>query len=372
VRVRRRVVVTTFGLALGSWLWAASVAWGVYNVTPSCTSAGQTATCGRGWYTSPVQVYWTWSPTDGSAASGTCATQSFWQDATTEASCIVTGPEGSGGGSQAINVETSTPTVSGVPTRPPDHNGWYNHPVAVAFHGTAFSGIASCATTTYAGPDAPSASVSGSCTDNAGKTASTASPPFAYDAMPPPPHISADAGDRIVVLHWASADIASPVAYQIVRRPGLRQRASSVVYRGRGSSFADARVRNGVRYRYTIRARDQAANVTVRSLVVRPGPRLLKPVRSARLSTPPLLLWTPVGGASYYNVQLYRDGRKVLSAWPTVSRLQLAGTWSFDRRRYRLRPGRYRWYVWPGVGRRAAARYASVIGTRTFVVTRRP
>ena len=74
-------------------------------------------------------------------------------------------------------------------------------------------------------------------------------------------------------------------------------------------------------------------------------------------------------GASYYNVQLYR-GAKVLSTWPAHARLQLRPTWRFDHRRYRLKPGRYRWYVWPGFGRRGSARYGRLIGSGGFVVTR--
>jgi hypothetical protein len=87
----------------------------------------------------------------------------------------------------------------------------------------------------------------------------------------------------------------------------------------------------------------------------------------ARVSAPPLLRWTPVRGATYYNVQLYRDGN-VLSAWPAHASLQLTSTWRFAGRRYKLKPGRYRWYVWPGLGHRAAARYGPKVGTGTFVV----
>ena len=55
-----------------------------------------------------------------------------------------------------------------------------------------------------------------------------------------------------------------------------------------------------------------------------------------------MLSWTPVPGASYYNVQLYRgDPRKVLSLWPATASLQLKHTWRFEGRRYRLKPGKY-------------------------------
>ncbi|MFZ0090593.1 MAG: hypothetical protein WAL63_13850, partial [Solirubrobacteraceae bacterium] len=72
--------------------------------------------------------------------------------------------------------------------------------------------------------------------------------------------------------------------------------------------------------------------------------------------------------AAYYNVQVFRHG-KILSAWPKRASLQLAKSWRFGGHRYRLKPGRYRWYVWPGFGRRSAAHYGRRVGSGTFVVT---
>jgi hypothetical protein len=84
-----------------------------------------------------------------------------------------------------------------------------------------------------------------------------------------------------------------------------------------------------------------------------------------------MLTWTTVPGATYYNVQLFRaDPTKLLSIWPKHAGLQLRRTWRFDGRRYRLKPGKYRWYVWPGFGRRSAGRYGHMIGSGTFVVVR--
>jgi hypothetical protein len=125
-----------------------------------------------------------------------------------------------------------------------------------------------------------------------------------------------------------------------------------------------------VRYTYTIRARDQAGNVTVRRLKATPGVRLLSPVNGARMTSPPLLVWTAVRHATYYNVQVYREGRKVLSTWPGRATLALSQSWMFGGHRFHLRPGRYRWYVWPGYGPRRFARYGNLIGAGTFVVTR--
>jgi hypothetical protein len=56
-----------------------------------------------------------------------------------------------------------------------------------------------------------------------------------------------------------------------------------------------------------------------------------------------------VARARHYNVQLYRNGRKILSAWPTRPRFQLKRRWKFNGRAMRLTRGTYTWIVWPNV-----------------------
>jgi hypothetical protein len=98
---------------------------------------------------------------------------------------------------------------------------------------------------------------------------------------------------------------------------------------------------------------------------------LLTPRAGARVTRPPLLVWRRASGARYYNVQVYRGRRKVLTAWPTKTRFQLRAQWKNLGRRERLLPGSYRWYVWPGYGAPSARRYGQLIGQSTFVVSRR-
>jgi hypothetical protein len=75
-----------------------------------------------------------------------------------------------------------------------------------------------------------------------------------------------------------------------------------------------------------------------------------------------------VRGATFYNVQLYRGGTKVLSAWPRHSRVKLAKRWAYRGRSYTLEKGRYRWYVWPGFGRQTRGRYGQLLGQSTSSV----
>src|SRR5438876_11621513 len=102
--------------------------------------------------------------------------------------------------------------------------------------------------------------------------------------------------------------------------------------------------------------------------------KLIEPQDWAQLTQPPALAWAAVPGADYYNVQLWTiapgPSKKVLSIWPTSPRLQLTSKWTFGGRTYGLTPGRYRWYVWPGIGPLSEARYGDLIGSHVFVIVR--
>jgi Ca2+-binding RTX toxin-like protein len=102
----------------------------------------------------------------------------------------------------------------------------------------------------------------------------------------------------------------------------------------------------------------------------RGGLGLIAPSAGAvvRAGRPPLLRWTPVRSARYYNVQLFRNRHKVLSAWPSRPRYRLKPRWSYRGRQRRLAPGRYRWAVWPGFGPRSRADYGRRMGPSTFEV----
>ena len=288
-------------------------------------------------------------------------------------SCTVSWTDGFMGTQHyTVQVELSSPTATPIPSRPPNANGWYNAPVSFSFSGSSFSGIASCTSATYAGPATASAAVAGTCVDNAGKSVTVASAPFAYDATPPTLTATADPGDQSVALSWQAGGDMAPIASITVTRTGdTKAAAVNTVYSGNGAGFEDSHLKNGVHYTYTITARDQAGNAATQTIHATPGARVLGPEPNAHLTAPPILSWTPVPGASYYNVQLYRgDPSKVLSLWPANASLQLKRTWRFHGHRYRLKPGKYKWYVWPGFGRRKAGRYGNMIGSGTFVVVR--
>lgn len=66
--------------------------------------------------------------------------------------------------------------------------------------------------------------------------------------------------------------------------------------------------------------------------------------------------WAPVDGASGYEVQLFRGSVRIYSGSSSRPTLSLPARWTHDGIEYSLRPGAYRWYVWPVVSGRRAAR----------------
>src|SRR5438105_7322170 len=162
------------------------------TITPRCTSGGSTGTCSASkWYTSPVSLVW--EANEPPLPTSPCkfgVLYKFDTDSVTRLACKAEWSSESNTFEFILHVEASSPTAEGIPSRAPDSNGWYNHPVAVTFGGHGYSGPAACmasgpsATAMYAGPDAPSATVSATCTDPAGKSVQ---PSFAlrYDATLP-------------------------------------------------------------------------------------------------------------------------------------------------------------------------------------------
>ena len=134
---------------------------------------------------------------------------------------------------------------------------------------------------------------------------------------------------------------------------------------------------------FEVRAIDAAGNVdptpairrwTVMTATTRrttSASALVAPRAGARVTSPPLLRWRRVPRASYYNVQLLRGSVKLLSVWPTRTRLQLRARWTYLGRQRRLTPGTYRWYVWPGYGKASLRRYGRLLGGSTFTVRAR-
>jgi hypothetical protein len=326
------------------------------------------------WKTSAVLVAWSYDAGAFPYPPGTCQPQIISADtAGLRVSCEVRdSPDDNYTDSTTkrvvIRLDTTTPTVSGLaPSRPPDYDGWWNHPVAFAFQGSdPISGIAGCSSITYSGPDSAAAQVTGTCRDVAGN-ASTGSFPIQYDATPPmlsglrpAPRVGR------IALSWRASPDA--VRVDVLRSPGGGRAARSVVYSGPAKPFTDTAVKTGVMYTYSVTVYDAAGNSA--SGKVRARPSALEPATGAHLRKPPLLRWEKARGAHYYNVQLFRGRTKLLSAWPTRTQFHLRGSWRYRGQRHALSRGHYRWYVWPGLGSRADHRYGALIGHSNFSIVR--
>lgn len=139
------------------------------------------------------------------------------------------------------------------------------------------------------------------------------------------------------------------------------------VYSGAATRYRDSKFNNAVDYSYQVIAYDHAGNASpAASIAISSSALLSSPRRGARLRTAPTLAWAPIAKARFYNVQLFRNGRKVMSTWPRRARVHLSARWRYQNRTYKLTPGRYDWYVWPAFRSGRSIRYGAALGHSFF------
>ena len=297
-----------------------------------------------GWYVGPVTVKWT---VTGDSSSSNCDTKTLTQDTTgTPITCTAT--DNNGGTSTrtaVVSIDRTAPVqVGAAAARPPDSAGWYTSPIDLTWSGSdATSGIASCTTTTYSGPDGPSIAPAGTCTDRAGNVSAPAAFGLAFDATPPAlTGVGASLSGTRATLRWT----ASP---DVVETHVARQGAPVVGVPPGAHETTDGPLALGRTYTWTVTVRDAAGNAA--SATATEAIRIVRP----------LLHWRPSPKAGYYNLQLFRHGHKVLTAWPTKPHYTIPRTWRYHGRTRHLVLGQYRWYAWPGYGPRALRRYGGLV-----------
>jgi hypothetical protein len=265
-----------------------------------------------------------------------------------------------------LRFDATAPAVSARADRPPDHNGWYNHPLGVQFVGDdGISGVDSCTSAHYRGPGGNGIVANGSCTDRAGNVG-FASLAIDYDAEAPTlSRLSVESQAVADVVRWKPSSLDDVATITRIARRGRPE----TVYRGTGERFVDKRIQPGIEYRYSIQTQDEAGNESRRlsKLALAKSVNLRNGSYIPRTAGAPVLRMPAVAGASYYHVQLFRQGKRILAAWPLHPQLVLHTGWSWSGHSYRLTRGRYRWFAWAGFGPRSAARY-KLLGSARFIV----
>jgi hypothetical protein len=373
-----KLVQASLVLSAFSLLFAAAASPNLTDDTPpSVTYTVDGITGTNGWYRGSaggnyVVVHWAVSDPDSPISSSSGCEPAIRIDdpnTGTTRTCSAT----SAGGTTAITtkqikIDSDPPTsVAATPSRGPDANGWYNHSLSVSWSGSdATSGIADCTSAAYQGPDAAPAALSGGCTDLAGNASST-SFAFKFDATPPElSSVSVQSAAGANIVHWKSS---SPTDVAAISRAARGSRTVRSLFSGTAADFVDKKIQDGVEYHYSVRTYDQAGNASqARTVLALPKVvSLAKISYTPRAAAQPILSWPARRGASYYHVQLFRNGKRILAAWPLKTQLALRPSWRWAGRRYRLSPAKYAWFAWAGFGARTAARY-KLLGHSTFII----
>ena len=348
------------------------------DATPPVVTGGSPSRSAdvNGWYSRAVVVAFTGVDSTSGIARCTRTTYGGPDGATRSVSgtCIDRAGNTSRPFGYGLRYDATGPVVTrALPERAPDFMDWFNHAVRFdVFGADATSGLAECPPVVYEGPDGAGAAMLAACRDRAGNV-TTRGFGLRFDATAPvPARPRAAPGDRRIDVKWRQAPDVTAV--QVMRSPGLDSALESLVFSGPGSRFRDREVANGRRYTYSVRLADAGGNVGTASVSATAGPRLISPAAGA-VRTPGRSVrfrWTPVRRASYYNLQLFSGGRKILSVWPDEPHYRLKRRWKHAGHSHRLRTGVYRWYVWPGFGSRRERHFGRLIGRRTLRLRSEP
>ena len=225
-------------------------------------------------------------------------------------------------------------------------------------------------TVTYKGPDANPAKLVGQCRDAAGHLSAPTNVELRYDSTAPaPPNVRWVRSGGSVSLAWtAGKDVA---VAKVQRAPGLKGKKAQVVYSGKARKFVDRKIGSGKRYWYEISVYDLAGNHSSKTIGLKPSVGIFAPADGAVVKKPPVVAWSPVAEARFYNLQLWRGKVKLLTTWVQAPKLKLPQRWTMKGARHSLVNGPYTLYVWPAFGTQRDPKYGKLLGQVGFVFKRR-
>jgi hypothetical protein len=174
--------------------------------------------------------------------------------------------------------------------------------------------------------------------------------------------LTAKVSGRTIKLSWknpSDKDFDHVEITASARKPAAKT-AAKRVYSGTGTK-ATTKLAAGSSRWYVVVAYDHAGNAsapaTVHAAVAAASP--FGPPPKAKVRGVVKLTWPVAKGAKYYNVQLYAGSKRILVSWPAGRAVTLP--------KAKLKRGtKYTWYVWPGLGAKAKARYGKLIGKNVF------
>jgi hypothetical protein len=167
-----------------------------------------------------------------------------------------------------------------------------------------------------------------------------------------------------LTLRWvnpAATDLARVVVILNLEHAPRGVEDGSVLYNGLRTSTA-FKLRAGRSGYVALFAYDRNGNVSApaRRSVSLASLIPLRPLTGSRVTTAPRMTWKAQDGVAYYNVQVYRNGKRIVVGWPSVASYRLPS--------YLLQPGIYTWFVWPAFKHaKAATTFGDLIGRATFV-----
>jgi hypothetical protein len=196
--------------------------------------------------------------------------------------------------------------------------------------------------------------------------------PAAPVAPPPPSNLSltrarskAPAATVALTLRWVkptAAELTSVLVVLNLDHAPKRPQDGTKVYRGLGTS-ARVTLRAGQTGYLALFSYGKGGLVSApaRTKVSLASLIPLRPLTGSVVrGSAPLLSWKPKHGSAYYNVQLFRNGRRILTVWPAHASYRIPAG--------RLTSGNYVWYVWPALRSGGSRpRFAKLIGRATFV-----